>query len=156
MPKKKAARGIRVPAAENEFQLKITLQYIKPPIWRQVVVPDNLTMGDLHMVIQIAMGWTNSHLHLFRIGLLEFGMPNEEGMFESSEADEDSVLLRHTIARRGLKFTYEYDFGDSWSHEIRVEKVQPASAPHPRPVCLGGARACPPEDCGGVNFLDSD
>jgi hypothetical protein len=60
------------------------------------------------------------------------------------------VLLRHAIARQGLKFTYEYDFGDGWLHDIRVERVRPASAPHPRAVCMAGARACPPEDCGGV------
>jgi len=149
MPKK-ASRAIRVPPAQHELLLKITLKYIRPPIWRRVIVPDNLTLSDLHSVIQIVMGWTNSHLHAFKIGLLEFGMPDEDGTVEPSVADEDSVLLRHAIARKGLKFAYEYDFGDGWLHEIRVEKVKPASAPHPRPACLAGQRACPPEDCGGV------
>src|SRR5437016_5684388 len=121
MPKKKAARATSVPPAQYELQLKITLKYIRPPIWRRVVVPDNLTLGALHFVIQITMGWTNSHLHAFQIGLLEYGMPGEDEDGEPSAADDNSVLLRHAIARQGLKFTYEYDFGDGWLHEIRVE-----------------------------------
>lgn len=150
MPKQKSARGRWVPPAENTLQLKITLKYLQPPIWRRLVVPDNITLGELHWAIQLSMGWTNSHLHAFRLGKVEYGMADmDEGMGPPT-VDEDSVSLCGLIKRKGQRFSYEYDFGDGWLHEVLVEKVEPASEPHPRVVCLAGKRACPPEDCGGV------
>ncbi len=150
MPKRRASAARWIPPAKNMFQFKITLKYIRPPIWRRLLVPDNLSLGELHQIIQVTMGWTNSHLHAFHIGLLEYGRAGDDEEVGSSVADEDSTLLKHLSLIKGKKFTYDYDFGDGWVHEIRVEKVQPAGDLHPRPSCLGGERACPPEDCGGV------
>ena len=143
-----------IPPAKNSLQMKITLRYVSPPIWRRVVVPDNITLGDLHYVMQIAMGWHNCHLHAFRVGGVEYTapMPDEDPGFGGGPPaqHEDDVLLSQIVRRKGQQFTYEYDFGDTWLHEVRIEKITPAKEAHPRPVCLDGKRACPPEDCGGV------
>jgi hypothetical protein len=153
MPKE-SQRRIWVPPAENILQLKVTLRYIQPPIWRRIAVPDNFTLGDLHYVIQTAMGWHNCHLHGFRIGKVnyevgspgaDFGLPMGHG---EPAPREDEVFLSKVFQRKGQRGLYEYDFGDGWLHEILVEKIIPASTPHPAPVCLAGKRACPPEDCG--------
>jgi len=149
MPKSKTPERRWIPPAKNALQLKITLRYVSPPIWRRVVVPDNFTLGDLHGVIQVAMGWYNCHLHAFRVDGVEYtGTMPDEGFGPPAE-HEDEVLLSQIVQRKGQRFTYEYDFGDTWLHEILVEKIQPAAGPHPEPVCLAGRRACPPEDCGG-------
>jgi hypothetical protein len=137
-------RGPRItwaPAPRQALQLKITLRYIKPPIWRRVVVPDSYTLADLHSVIQTAMGWMGGHLHAFRRARQGFG-PEEEL--------PKSASLQRVVQRKGQKILYEYDFGDGWLHEILVEKMLPLDANGVYPICLGGARACPPEDCGGV------
>jgi hypothetical protein len=149
MLRRKEARPRWTPPTENKLQLKVTLQYVRPAIWRRVVVPDNFSLGDLHWVIQIAMGWTNSHLHSFRLGADEYGPVGGEMGLEGPPGDEEDVFLRGLIRRKGQKFTYDYDFGDGWRHEILVEKIEPAVEPHSPPVCLAGKRACPPEDCGG-------
>jgi len=133
------------------FQLKITLRYSKPPIWRRVVVRADMPLDRLHYVIQIAMGWTNSHLHQFVLGRTYYGVPDlESDSFGPETLDEK----RHTVADLApapkKKFLYEYDFGDSWQHEVLVEKVLAPDATLKHPVCLAGANACPPEDCGGI------
>jgi len=138
-----------VPPARHTLQLKVTLQYIRPPIWRRVVVPDNLTLGDLHDIIQLAMGWTNSHLHAFKIGPTTYGVNSAEAAFGPEEIDETSVRLGKVIRHKSQRFTYDYDFGDGWRHEILVEKIEAAATPPPPPRCVAGKRACPPEDCGG-------
>lgn len=130
-----------VPAERHALQLKITLRYIKPPIWRRVVVPDSYTLADLHPVIQTAMGWMGGHMHAFRRARQGFG-PEEEL--------PKSASLQRIVQRKGQKVLYEYDFGDGWLHEVLIEKILPLDETGAYPVCLGGARACPPEDCGGV------
>jgi hypothetical protein len=151
----KRNRGRWIGPAKNTLQLKVTLSYIRPPIWRRVLVPDNFSLGDLHWVLQTTMGWTNSHLHDFRIGPTSYGMKTDETEHFGLEiTDEESVLLHQVIGRKGQKFTYLYDFGDSWRHDLLVEKIEPAPEPHPHAVCLAGKRAGPPEDCGGVPGYD--
>lgn len=143
-----------VPPAKNLLQLKIALRYIRPTIWRRIVVPDNITLGDLHYMLQTVMGWQNCHLHGFRIGKVNyevsspganFGFPM--GLGEPAP-HEDDVQLGQVFQRKGQRGLYEYDFGDGWLHEILVEKITPATELHPTAVCLAGKRACPPEDCG--------
>ena len=133
------------------FQLKITLRYSKPPIWRRVLVRADMPLDRLHHVIQIAMGWTNSHLHQFVLGRTYYGVPDPES---DSFGPEMLNEKRHTVADLApapkKKFLYEYDFGDSWQHEVLVEKVLAPDATLKHPVCLAGANACPPEDCGGI------
>jgi hypothetical protein len=136
------------------YQLKIVLTGSKPPIWRRLQVPGNANLGWLHAVIQVAMGWTNSHLHLFLIGQARYSDPrhNEDAGFgEAPDRDEAKTLLLQAVPDAGARFGYEYDFGDSWGHQITVERILPPEATAVTvALCLEGARACPPEDCGGI------
>jgi Plasmid pRiA4b ORF-3-like protein len=134
-------------AGGNAFQLKITLRYITPPIWRRLVVPDNLSLGSLHNLIQRVMGWGGGHMHEFRMPARGFGPPLRTFGYEGE--DEDAMLLRDILVRKGQMLLYEYDFGDGWLHGIQLEKLLPLEPGHRYPVCLAGARACPPDDCGG-------
>ncbi len=136
--------------------LRIEMVGIKPKIWRRVQVPTLIGLADLHSVFQISLGWTDSHLHQFVVGDILIGEPNLE--FDDDTIDENHVKLSHIARRSGVRFRYEYDFGDSWKHDVVVEEIKDSDAQGP-PVCLAGANACPPEDCGGVSgyakFLDA-
>lgn len=132
----------------NVFQLKITLRYIKPAIWRRVLVKDTSTLGQLHGLIQSVMGWGGGHLHEFRMPPRGFGPPLRR--FGHEGEDENKTRLRDILLRPRQVLLYEYDFGDGWLHEILLEKILPAEPGAHYPVCLAGARACPPDDCGGV------
>lgn len=134
-------------AAPASYQIKITLRDTKPPIWRRVLVPAGVTLADLHRIVQVAMGWQDSHLHLFEVGTERYGMPDpDDDLLELR--DERRVRLDDVVSGVGARLRYEYDFGDSWEHDILIEKV--FSDPVPAAVCLAGRRACPPEDCGGA------
>ncbi len=129
------------------IQFKITIQGSKPPIWRRIQVTDDYRLDRFHQVIQIAMGWWNSHLHEFRIGGRSFGMILPYDDFNEAE-DETKVYLRELDLKKGDKMLYTYDFGDNWEHLLEVEKTEEAELL--LPVCLTGKRHCPPEDCGGI------
>ena len=133
---------------KSVYQLKITLKDFRPPIWRRVQVKSDITLGKLHQIIQASMGWTNSHLHGFSIEGVEYGQPSPELDLEIK--NEQKVKLSKVVTGEKKKFFYTYDMGDSWEHEILVEKVLPYDPLVSYPVCLTGKRACPPEDCGGV------
>lgn len=133
------------------YQLKVTLEDTQPPIWRRIQITGDATLGDVHAIMQIVMGWQDEHMHAFTINKFEYGSPMQE--FEGR--DEDSYTLSEVVTGKGMKFRYEYDFGDGWSHQIVVEKIMPCESGQTYPVCLDGAGACPPEDCGGVpGFYD--
>ena len=134
------------------YQLKISLKWSRPAIWRRVKVRANMRLDLLHYVIQSAMPWTNSHLHQFIVGRTFYGTPAPQfaGMGMSDTLDEQRYTLADIAPGAKKKFIYEYDFGDGWQHEIMVEKVLPADAAFKHPVCLAGANACPPDDCGGI------
>lgn len=133
----------------NIYQLKITLQETHPPIWRRLMVPGNLNFARLHAVIQDAMGWENCHLHSFEVGDLEIGTPDPDRLsFGAPVASEKQYTLERVARAEGVRFTYRYDFGDCWEHEIVVEAVTAGELAAPR--CVAGERACPPEDCGGT------
>ena len=152
MPKGKACRKFRVPPPQNTFQLRVSLRYIKPPIWRRLLVPDDWLLGDLNPVLVAAMGWGGYHMHAFRFGggfnPTEYSTHQMVIECGPGVQDENEVLLSALIRRTGQTFSYEYDFGDSWQHEVKVEKILPYDPNVALPVCLAGARACPPEDCG--------
>jgi hypothetical protein len=135
------------------YQFKITLIGSKPPIWRRIQVKD-CTLDMLHEHIQAAMGWDNTHLHQFRIGKQFFSDPAlmKNDFDEMDTEDSTTVLLSDLIPERSRKFRfiYEYDFGDSWEHEIVLEKRLPIDPKTKYPLCLKGARASPPDDCGGI------
>ncbi|MGD0412498.1 MAG: plasmid pRiA4b ORF-3 family protein [Verrucomicrobiota bacterium] len=133
------------------YQLKITLKWSKPPIWRRVVVRADMTLDRLHQVMQLVMGWSNSHLHQFVAGRTNYGMKDPDlGDLNDDTLDEGSFTVADLAPAAKAKFLYEYDFGDGWQHEVRVEKVLPPDAGFKHPICEGGANACPPEDCGGM------
>lgn len=139
------------------FQLKVTLLGTMPPIWRQLLVPANLTLAQLHDVLQTAMGWQECHLHEFCAGYRRFGQPDPEDRFMGTPSveNERTVHLSDVLGRVRSKITYTYDFGDSWEHRIVLEKRLPTDPGSTYPLCIGGERACPPEDCGGIpGFYD--
>ncbi|SFM72175.1 pRiA4b ORF-3-like protein [Nitrosomonas nitrosa] len=134
--------------SERFYLLKIQLFDIEPSIWRRFVVPASITLDRLHDVIQIVMGWTDSHLHEFTIGNKRYT--------EYPESKEDGLVcgryrLGDLIKQKGRIFRYLYDFGDGWEHELVLEESRYFN-PELRTelACLDGQRACPPEDVGGV------
>ncbi|MDP9312438.1 MAG: plasmid pRiA4b ORF-3 family protein [Chloroflexota bacterium] len=135
------------------YQLKVTLHDSKPPIWRRVQVPSDITLSKLHDILQIVMGWTDSHLHQFIVGQTYYGIPDP--MWGRDVKNERRTKLHQVAPEEKAKFTYEYDFGDDWLHDIVVEKILPAVEGTHYPLCIKGKRACPPEDCGGVWGYDS-
>ena len=130
------------------YQIKITLIGAKPPIWRTILVPGNLSLGAFHEVIQVAMGWTDSHLHQFIANNVFYGITDDD--FEMEMEDETKYKLSQLLEKEKESFIYEYDFGDSWEHKILLEKILPFDNKLVLPVCIKGKRACPPEDCGGI------
>jgi hypothetical protein len=137
----------RTPA--QVYQLKITLQGTKPPIWRRVQVPGNVTLAQLHDTVQAVMGWTDSHLHQFIIGDECYGPHDPDLDMDLDMADERKVKLSQVASLKD-KFVYQYDFGDCWEHLILVEKLLPPEPEVRYPACVDGQRNCPPEDCGGA------
>lgn len=147
----KNSPGVRASAGIPLYQLKITLQWSRPAIWRRVVVRADMRLDHLHNVIQIAMGWTDSHLHQFVLGQEFYGEPDPGGdAFGTATLNEKRYTVADLAPAAKKKFTYEYDFGDGWNHEVKVEKVLPPDPGLEHPVCLAGEHACPPEDCGGI------
>ena len=130
------------------YQIKISLIGAKPPIWRTVLVPSNIDLETFHDVIQLAMGWTDSHLHQFIANKVFYGIPDDD--FELEMEDESKYKLSQLLTKEKDTLIYEYDFGDSWEHKILLEKILPYDSKTVLPVCIKGKRACPPEDCGGI------
>ena len=149
-----------MPPKKQVYQFKITLQNIKPPIWRRIQVPSTYTFWDLHVAIQDAMGWQDYHLHEFHIKDLNgkkliVGIPMDEEDFMDQFMDIPVVLpeWKHKVSTlisiTDPTFKYVYDFGDDWYHTIKLEKVLPIEEGVSYPRCIGGKRNSPPEDCGG-------
>ncbi len=143
----------RLPVADRVYQFKITLQESHPPIWRRIQVQDG-TLDQLHEHIQTAMGWTNSHLHHFRVGEQLYGDPDlmQENFEDMEYKDSTTTRISDLLPKPGkrFQFQYEYDFGDSWYHDVFFEGIVRAEPKLKYPLCLEGERACPPEDCGGI------
>jgi len=129
------------------YHIKVTRKWRKPPIWRRLQVRGDTKLGKLHAVLQIAMGWWDEHLHEFEAGGIRYGQPDPG--FPDDTRQERNVRL-DKIAKEGDTLHYEYDFGDGWRHDLKIEKVLPPEPGAHYPRCLAGKRACPPEDCGGV------
>ncbi len=136
----------KAPTSGDITKLKVTLQGIRPPVWRRLLIPSAMTLRDLHDVLQTSMGWTDSHLHDFAIGGDRFGDPNT-----GDEVENEARLTLEAIRNAGVaRFKYTYDFGDDWEHLVVIEGTVPCVQSQHYPACIAGKRACPPEDCGGV------
>src|SRR6185312_8676331 len=105
------------------YQIKVTLIGSDPPIWRRLLVPADLTLEQLHRVLQAAMGWQDCHLHEFLIGKQRFGIrdPMERAFGGSHTASERRARLFDVLGRARAKAKYTYDFGDGWEHAVVVE-----------------------------------
>ncbi len=136
-------------ASNSIYQLKITLEEIRPPIWRRILVKNTTPLDQLHEIIQVVMGWENYHLHSFRISSTDYGVIDPEWGMEDLE-NEAKFKLNKVVSGENFKFRYTYDFGDGWEHQILLEKILPVDPKQTYPVCIKGKRACPPEDCGGA------
>lgn len=143
---------VKSKGANTVYRIRVSLCEIEPAIWRTFAVRGSTTLDVLHGVVQAVMGWTDSHLHEFVIEgkHLLAAAALEVGDFEDLDAEkEEGVVLAEVVPRQGMHFEYEYDFGDGWHHSLEVEEIGPPETGVEYPVCLAGARACPPEDCGG-------
>jgi len=141
------------------FQLKIVLKNTRPAVWRRIQVPETYTFYELHVAVQNAMGWMDSHLHAFETDKgprLRDKMRIESPYALDDIEEEDFVLtteipLNRFFLKPGDRVFYDYDFGDNWEHEIELEKILPKEKGKKYPRCLDGALTCPPEDCGGTS-----
>ncbi|HUK19084.1 MAG TPA: plasmid pRiA4b ORF-3 family protein [Bryobacteraceae bacterium] len=131
------------------YELRITLQEIRPPIWRLIQVPDTLWLNRLHDVLQTLIGWTDSHLHRFEKDGKYWGVPEPDDDDGIELIDERRTTVADVLTTPGDFILYVYDFGDNWRHNVELEKILPVSGVV-RPVCIAGERHCPPEDVGGV------
>lgn len=160
----KRRRRKKKPTFNNVYQFKITLQEVEPPVWRRIQVPESYDFWSFHVAIQDAMGWLDYHLHELDYHLHEFelkhpvtssivrlGIPDED----FAELDDHEVLpgwgyfIEDWFSERNKIAKYLYDFGDGWEHAVELETIVPRQGRLHYPRCLDGARACPPEDCGG-------
>lgn len=149
IPKRETLR--RTAGAARVYQIKVSLSGSRPPIWRRLQVPGNLTLDRLHAILQILLGWQDRHLHLFASGRTVYRLPVPDLGFPSH--DERRVTLAEVLPRDKERLRYEYDFRDGWELVLQVERILPpgtASAPGAGPVCLGGKRNGPPEESGGI------
>lgn len=141
-------------------QFLIVLSGTNPLVWRRIQVPQRYSFWDLHVAIQDAMGWLDYHLHEFRLldaseqHVVSIGIPSDEDPKDRPVMAGWDVKLSRFFERRAWHAppaTYAYDFGDDWEHVVIHEGMEPAEDSLSYPRCIGGARRCPPEDCGGVH-----
>jgi hypothetical protein len=138
------------------LRVKVQLRDVRPAIWRRIEVPASYAFWDLHVAIQDAMGWFDSHLHVFRVDNPQTGELDEIGIPDPDGFEDDPIVLEgweipvaRYLQKSGDRAEYEYDLGDGWEHEVLLETATSRQPKTKYPRCLAGARACPPEDCGG-------
>jgi Plasmid pRiA4b ORF-3-like protein len=129
------------------YRLHVWIRQISPMIWRRFLIRSDSTLTDLHNTLQIAFGWSDFHLHRFRIRGQDYSVG--QTIFTDLDINGDEVKLADFRFRINERFLYEYDFDDWWQHEVRIERRLPLEKKRIYPVCIGGKRAGPPEDCGG-------
>jgi hypothetical protein len=134
------------------YRFEVTLRESKPPIWRRFQVPATVTLAQFHTILQVVMGWTDSHLHRFIINGKEYGRPDYEERYADDDPifDERRVRIEKLFPVMPAAFLYEYDYGDGWLHVIIVDGKLSGSPEADYPKCIEGERACPPEDVGGI------
>lgn len=144
------------PPGQSVFRLRIQLVGVDPVVWRRLLVPGSVRLNKLSEMLLAAMGWTNSHLHAFRVGDKHYGMHFDD--WPEGEIDEKGVTVLQAL-RDERRFLFEYDFGDGWEHEVVIEEMTWSYHGLKFAVCLDGENACPPEDVGGTggyaDFLEA-
>ncbi len=131
-------------------RLKVVLDDVAPPVMRRLEIPLSLRLDRLHTVLQVAMGWTDSHLYEFRIKGIGFGIPDPYGGYGDGPLDARKATLLDAVEDTGAKsFKYLYDFGDGWEHSIKIERIAPAVDGLTYPRLIEATGRCPPEDIGG-------
>jgi len=128
------------------YEIKIQLRYINPSIYRVLRIPSRTSLLKLHKFIQRAMGWKNYHLYLFEVEWKRYGENPER--WDSEVNDSRKMTLDKIFSGGTESFIYDYDMGDGWRHDIKLLGTVEAEGEE-EPACIAGARACPPEDCGG-------
>jgi hypothetical protein len=139
------------PATQSIYQIKILLNKTKPPIWRRIIVPGRIPLCCLHDVLQVVMGWTDSHLHKFEKGGKVWADSQYDELGDLNIINERRTPLNEALKMEGDSMVYVYNFGEDWRHTIVLEKVMLADGATSLPVCLSGKRHCPPEDVGGAS-----
>jgi hypothetical protein len=143
----RAAVDPTAPASAVVYQLPVSLRAVSPMVWRRLLVTSDTTIARLHAIVQTALGWEDLHLQQFRIHGKRYGVHKGGGIW--FDDDPHQVRLCDFRLRPGERFGYEYDLGDFWQHDLRLEQVLPRDPARRYPVCTAGAGDCPPEDCGG-------
>ncbi len=136
-----------IPFGPTVHVLKVTLREVKPAVWRRVVVRSETPLSKFARILEAVMGWEGYHLHMFDVGGVLFGEPDEDSDYV---LDERHATVKHVLPRMKSKLRWDYDFGDGWEHDLIVETIESPQDRMRYPACLAGKRACPPEDCGGV------
>jgi hypothetical protein len=132
------------------YQIKVWLLEVNPLIWRRFLIPANVTLHRLHLVLQDVMGWQNYHLYQFKIGKKKYSTPDPDNDFyELDFKNSYRVKLGNVAREKGSIFEYEYDFGDSWEHQLLVEDIIDRDPDKQYPLCIAGENASPHEDSGG-------
>jgi hypothetical protein len=131
--------------------LRVSLRDVDPTVWRRVVVPSETKLPRLARWLEAVLGWEGYHLHSFNVAGLQFGAPDEDA---DHVIDERRVTVKQILPELGSVLRWDYDFGDGWEHDVVVEAIEEPSPSVRYPVCVDGAQACPPEDCGGVSGYD--
>lgn len=144
------------PPGQSVFQFRIQLNDVNPVVWRRLLVPGSVRMAKLSEMLLAAVGWTNSHLHAFRVGDVRYGMNFDE--YPDGEIDEKQVTVLQAL-RDECRFVYDYDFGDGWEHDVVIEELSWIYLGLKFGVCIDGQNSCPPEDVGGrwgyTEFLEA-
>jgi hypothetical protein len=146
-PAKKSSRRTK---PRRIYQIHVALDDVRPVIWRRLWVADTLTLAQLDLIVQAAMGWTNSHLHEFEIEGQRYGIPDDQWPGDNPLIDDQRSHLGTVLGDGVTGFAYVYDFGDNWRHTVTIERCLAPDEFNTWPICLAGQNACPPEDVGGV------
>lgn len=140
-----------IPKNPKVYEFTITLKNTSPRVWRKILAHEFIELTELHMLIQMSMGWHNSHLYSFDINGKSYS--DAESAEEMDMTSTDGLLLCEILGST-KKFSYTYDFGDDWVHDIEISKVLDHDQRINYPVCIDGENACPPEDCGGAHGFE--
>ena len=135
--------------AATVHTLKVTLRSVKPPVWRRIEVESDVALDELSHIIELAMGWLGYHLHAFEADGVTYEQADRFEGFDREAREESDYRLSDVLTEVGTAMRWDYDFGDGWEHDIKVEAISPADPDATYPRCIAGRRACPPEDCGG-------